>query len=341
MDAQKRLAIEQLERRCAAGLERFTRHGTLDPSYLSGLILPELAAVMEQVCEGIELQHSFPAVSEDVTRRVSHYTTLAATTSMLRGLANGEEPTLRLYDSAHCNDPGEGNFLLNEFISSGNYRWLERGSEAGHAYLTSFVESEEIVGSEDVTDMSDDLVFWRSYGANGNGCSLTVNVPQNLLRRVKYGRSETEETRKAVLPVLDAVGPLARANDDFAGAISRTIWRGLKSVRYLYKGEAYHHERECRVLEPGYPPGAEPDDVRFETTGQDDELLRVRHYREEHRLALRNLLTSRSKLVLGPSIKDRYSIRLYFEDLRRRARIGTPGLHKFEIALSTIRYRSA
>ena len=334
MNAHTTLAIEQLEILCAAGLDRIARHGSLDLRYLSELVLPKLNTVMEQVCQDIERHHSFDPSSEGVTLRVSHYTSLAAVTLMMRGLANGEETTLRLYDSAHCNDPGEGTFLVRELSSSGKYRWLDRGSEVGHAYITSFVEG------EDLTDVGDDLVFWRSYGDNGKGCSLTLNVPQILLRRVKYGQSGMEETRRGILPVLDAVAPLAQANDEFASAISETIWRGLERVRYLYKESAYRHERECRVLKPGNPSGAESDDVHFEAFGQDAPLPRVRHYREERALSLRNLLTSESKLVLGPSIKDRYSFRLYLEDLKRQARMKVPALYDFEVALSTIRYRS-
>ena len=241
---------------------------------------------------------------------------------------------LRLYDSAHCNDPGEGNFLVSELSSSGKYRWLERGSEAGHAYLTSFVRS------GGVTDISDDLVFWRSYGDNGRGCSLTLDVPEVLLRKVKYGQSGMEDARRLILPVLDAVTPLAQANENFGRAISETILRGLESVRYLYKEQAYHHEGECRVLKPGNPTGIEGDNVRFETFEQDGAPSRVRHYREDRGLALRRLIASGSMLVLGPSVADRYSIRLYFEHLKRRARKWDPGLLDFGIALSTIRYRS-
>ncbi len=334
MNTQRTLAIEQLERRCAGALERLTLHGSLDLSYLSELILPELNAVMQQICMDIEQLHSFQPVSKNVTQRVSHYTSLAAATSMMRGLANGEETTLRLYDSAHCNDPGEGNFLVSEFSSSGKYRWLEQGSEAGHAYITSFVEGEGL------TDVGDDLVFWRSYGDNGKGCSLTLDVPQILLRRVKYGQSGMAEARRRILPVLDAVAPLAQDNDDFSKAISGTIWGGLESVRYLYKEQAYHHEKECRVLKPGNPTAREPDNVRFEIFDQDGAPFRVRHYREYRELALKKLLGSGSKLVLGPSIRDRYSIRLYFEHLKRRARKWDLGLNNFEIAQSTIRYRS-
>ncbi len=333
MNTNRTLAIDLLGKWCESGGDYFARHGFLEPTFLSELVLPKLYELIEQICPEIEQLHSFQPVSENVTQRVSHYTSLAAATSMMRGLANGEETTLRLYDSAHCNDPGEGNFLVREFSSSGKYRWLEQGSEAGHAYITSFVEGEGL------TDVSDDLVFWRSYGDNGKGCSLTLDVPQILLRRVSYGQSGMAETWRRILPVLDAVAPLAQANDDFGKAISGTIWRGLESVRYLYKEQAYHHEKECRVLKPGNPTGREPDNVRFEIFDQDGAPFRVRHYREYRELALRKLFGSGSKLVLGPSIRDRYSIRLYFEHLKRRARKWDLGLNNFEITQSTIRYR--
>ena len=85
-----------------------------------------------------------------------------------------------MYDTSHCNDPDEGNHLVRELSSNDGYRWLARESSVGHAYITSFVSG------QDGIDMSDDLVFWRTYGKDGKGCSLTVAVRADLLRRVFY-----------------------------------------------------------------------------------------------------------------------------------------------------------
>ena len=67
--------------------------------------------------------------------------------------------------------------------------------------------------------------------------------------------------------------------------------------------------------------------------------MQVRHYYEISGLALGSLFTSGSKLVLGPSVKDRYSVRLYLEDLRRRIRLRDPMSGLFDIGVSQIHYR--
>ena len=119
-----------------------------------------------------------------------------------------------MYDTSHCNDPDEGNHLVRELSSNDGYRWLARESSVGHAYITSFVSG------QDGIDMSDNLVFWRTYGKDGKGCSLTVAVRADLLRRVFYSGSDIETTKQMILPVLDAVAPLARADASCAELIS-------------------------------------------------------------------------------------------------------------------------
>ena len=226
----------------------------------------------------------------------------------------------------------KGNYLVDALSSDVEHRWLAYGSTASHAYITSFVydESEE--------DRSDDLIFWRTYGKEGTGCSLTANVPEELLRRVLYGPDAVENTKTALLPILNAVTPLARARENFAKAIAETIWEG---VSYLYKDEAYHHEKEYRAVIPAESANGEKDRIRFEPYEASGLPMRVRHYRETGGLALRKILTSRSKLVLGPCVDDRYSVRLYLEDLRRQARRLGPDLLNFRIEESRISYRNS
>ena len=333
MTTRKAVAVEQLGNLCAAGQDRINRYGSLDPGYFNGLVLPELDMVMEQARVEIEERHLISPETEDATLRVTHYTSLAVATSMLRALAYGQGAALRLYDSSHCNDPDEGAHLVRELISNVEHRWLEQGSGVGHAYIMSFVSD------DNGRDMSDDLVLWRTYGRDGKGCSITVDVRRQLLRQVLYEPAEVQAAKMTLLPILDAVTPLAQANEDCAKTISGTIWKRLAGVRYLYKDMAYHHEQEYRVAMPGDSPNIRLGGVRFETYEEGGSIVEVRHYCEIADLGLRKLLASNSKLILGPSVNDRYSVRLYFEDLRRQARANDPGLYNFPIQESQIRYR--
>ena len=334
MASNEAAAVEQLGNLCTVGQELIDRRGSLDPRYLNGMVLPMLDIVMEHVSAEILERHLIPTEAEDATLRVTHYTSLAAVTSMLRGLANGQGATLRLYDSSHCNDPDEGDHLVRQLSSNGKHRWLEQGSGVGHAYIASFV----FVSDGGEPDMSDELVFWRTYGKDGKGCSLTVDVRCKLLRKVLYEPADVEAVRITLQPILDAVTPLAQADEHCAKAISGTIWKRLAGVRYLYKDEAYHHEQEYRVAIPCDSPDIRPSGVRFETYEEGGSIVEVRHYCEIADLGLRRLLASNSKLVLGPSVNDRYSVRLYFEDLRREARTNDRGVHNFPIQESEIHY---
>jgi hypothetical protein len=231
---------------------------------------------------------------------------------------------------------------MDALSSHFEHLWLRYGSTASHAYITSFVydESAENV-VESAGDMSDDLVFWRTYGKEGTGCSLTANVPEKLLRRVLYGPDAVGNTKTALLPILNAVTPLARARENFAKAIAETIWKGLEGVTYLYKDQAYHHEKEYRAVIPAESANGEKDRIRFEPYEANGLPMQVRHYREIGDFELRRILTSRSNLILGPCVNDRYSVRLYLEDLRRQAQRVGPDLLNFQIEESKIRYRNS
>ena len=333
MTGDKSAAIGELERLCSEGQRVFARDRVIPAAYVNQLVEPALNRAMALICSEIEEPHQMPSETEEATLRVTHYTSLTAVTSMLRTLAKGQEASLRLYDSVHCNDPDEGNYLVRGLSADSTYRWLARGSAAGHAYIASFVDG------QGKPDMSDDLVFWGPYGKDGSGCSITLNVSQNLLRKVLYGPANVGAVKKILMPVLDPVIPLARANEDFAEAFSTIIWRHLESVRYLYKDQAYHHEKEFRVAIPANSPDIEADLVRFEPYEQDGALVQVRHYYEISGLALKSLLTSGSAIILGPSVKDRYSVHLYLKDLRRRIQLLDPMRGSFDIGVSKIRYR--
>ena len=334
MTSDEASKIDYIKDLCTAGLDWLKRHGSANTEYVERMILPELGTAVQGICSRIEKRHRIPTEAENVTVWVAHYTSLSAVTSMLRELAHGRKAVLRLYDTSHCNDPDEGNHLVRELSSNDRYRWLAQESSVGHAYITSFVS-----GRDDI-DMSDDLVFWRTYGKDGKGCSLTVAVRANLLRQVFYNGSDVKTTQQMILPVLDAVAPLASADASCAELMSGAIWKQLEGVRYLYKTVAYRHEHEHRVTIPAASSDIEPGSIQFQPFEPDGPVVEVRHYCEIDGLSLEQILSSGSKLMLGPAAKDSYSVCLYLNDLKRRARIQNPDLNDFEIDVSQIRYIS-
>ena len=334
MTSDETSTIDYLKNLCTEALGWLKRHGSANTAYVERMILPELGTAVQGIRSRIEERHCIATAAENVTVWVTHYTSLSAVTSMLRELVDGQKAVLRLYDTLHCNDPDEGNHLVRELSSNDGYGWLARESSVGHAYITSFVSG------QDGIDMSDDLVFWRTYGKDGKGCSLTVAVRADLLRLVFYRRCDIETTKQMILPVLEVVAPLARADASCAELISAAIWKHLEGIRYLYKAEAYHHENEHRIAIPAASSDIDPNRIQFQPYEADGPVVEVRHYYEIDGLALGQILSSGSKLMLGPAVKDSYSVCLYLNDLKRRARIQNPDLKHFEINVSKIRYSS-
>ena len=271
-------------------------------------------------------------IGED--KLVVHYTSIAALVSMLQDASKGNNKSfLRLYDSVHLNDPDEGNFFDRYSNLPEKYDWLGN-KEVSHAYITSFLlpKSEE--------DMSNKLLFWRTYGEEGDGCSLSIPVPRCQLQKVLYGPESVELTVKELGSVLDLLDPLLEIDklsirESIQKKLAETVWESLERVRYLHKNEAYEYENECRsvVAESNI---LEKDKIRFEEQDRNNSPGRIRHYYEREALEIKNLLITGSSIMLGPCVArvaHPYNMEYYLKTLMRRANLYGP-----EIKTSKIPY---
>ena len=242
-------------------------------------------------------------------------------------LRNG---VLRLYDSVHLNDPDEGNYLIGSVLKK--FRWL-RNPEESHAYIASFVMPDA------KKDMSNKLTFWRNYGDEGEGCSLSLPVPRSRLEKVLYGIPEAQQTAKILSPVLvslnslvrTAKGPLRKA---VQGESARVVWSFLDRIRFLYKSSEYEYENECRFVVPESDI-QDKDKIRFQYQDQNNS-PRIRHYYEDDALQINKLLVSGSSITLGPCVRYRKNVCFCLDQLKRNA-----GLSGTEIKCSTIPYRKS
>ena len=324
---EKDQAIRELARR-AESLGEFYN---VEPVSVSRLVIPALDHAMKLLALEIEDRHIVDDGIERTTSRATHYTSLETVLRMVsQETSDAGSASLRLYDSLHCNDPDEGNFLVGYLSSAPGLQWLAEGSSEGHAYIASLNMDEE------ERDLSNELVFWRTYGNEGAGCSLTMVVETRLLRRVLYGEEQAAVARDILSPVLDVVQSLAERHEFLRKEISETIWRRLEAIRFLYKNSAYDFEKECRVVITTDSPGYDHNRVKFEPRENRGAFSRVRHFYEMDELALKITMTSGSKLVLGPCVADKYSAKLYLEHLQRQA-----GLMDFRIEASDIPYRAS
>lgn len=294
-------------------------------------LVPVLSAVLDDLCSAIEQFHilSDTGAPDSNPAYVIHYTSVAAVVSMLQaqaGLASGN--TLRLYDSAHFNDPDDGNRLVRHLIQSRRFDWLRPGTKTP-AYVASFM-----IPDYDPDLASDNLVFWRTYGREGEGCSLKLRTPSEHVRRVLYTREELERTSNLLCPVLDILDAFMNAAEtSITQMVREVIWGSLGRIWYLYKSPAYQYERECRFVIPRTEIA--DDRILFDYRHEGPSSGRLRHYCEDAALSLPAILGSGSSITIGPAVADRDDLKQSLELLKKRAGIGA------EVRCSEISYRRA
>lgn len=185
--------------------------------------------------------------------------------------------------------------------------------------------------------MSDNLVFWRTYGREGEGCSLKLQIPRDRLRKVLYGDCEVNSTWKDLGPVLDdlypALYPLVNINEQvLKETIQKTLaeatWKSLARLRYLYKSKAYEYEGECRFVIPELD--VDKDKICFEYQEQNNS-PRIRHYFEDDALKVENILTTGSLITLGPCVPHPYNMSYYIKSLLTKAELPGPAIKTSEI----------
>ena len=336
------------------------------------MILPEIQVMDDRVAqlttEGLHdsaarlvsdtVQHLLlnPFRIDHNTTLLVHYTTVDALFSMLscpvqagRPFAlSSSAPTeqldkqtnfLRMYDTYNCNDPLEGRF----FVESAPFRhrfppmhphvWellLDRSRLP--AYVTSFRAVSKI---EDV----DDLVFWRTYGKDGQGCAIVFPAsfigPPTPLLRVKYGKNKVRSTLDRLLQVFDSLAS-AKSNENVTSAepqIPRYVASSLSPVPYLHKANDYEFEEEVRIVVPfvDLPPRSLFCEQIYDPTFG----LTLRHFVNHPDLHIRNILRTNSFVMVGPAVRERENLSFVLK--RRLENVGLVGTIVCE---SKISYRS-
>lgn len=320
--------VARLEAFARAGWEHFERTGGLDPRYVDEIVVPQLTDVLGTLC--LDLEESRHLIAGE-TASVTHYTSISTLVSLLRGDGDDSPSSLRLYASSHFNDPDEGNYFIRYLNLPQEHDWVGEKT-ATHAYIASFI----IPDPDPRRDTSDNLAFWRTYGREGTGCALTLNVPSRHLRKVAYGSTAIPGIRERLIPILDALKPLVTIRRQSVRRNSRSVlaeafWKSLAKVRYLYKSEAYDYERECRFV---IPEVGDETEIFFEIQEQGEAVTRVRHYKKHPALSVENILSTCSSITLGPCVPDPYNLIFYLEDLKVKA-----GLREPEVRVSRIPYR--
>ena len=356
--------LEKLKTAVEGSPEYLEKSNNLALGYINWFVIPPLKEALKDCAERHELAEADGGKEEVFI----HYMSIATLVSMLQNASTSDEgsqnastsdegsqnastsdegSSLRLYDSVHLNDPDEGNYFGRNLNLPKEYDWLnekdpsqkrniQEQKDKPHAYIASFIIPDT------KKDMGDNLVFWRTYGKEGEGCSLSLKVPRGQLKKVLYGAEEVKETGKLLRSVLDSLKSLVEVSEQPIGEniqkkLAQAVWESLEGIRYLYKSEAYDYEKECRfVLLESDILGEDKDKICFEYQEQNNSPARIRHYYENKYLKTNRLLVTGSMIMLGPCVPYPHNIRYYLEALMRKAKLFGP-----KVNISTISYRKS
>ena len=321
--------LEQLRALVEAAVNRAVQDRDLNPRFVDGVLVTGVQRLLTEALGEVDQTHS---VDRGLSSLMIHYTGVDTIVAMLRGAAKQRDAFLRLNASSTFNDPDEGRFFTKNLAIPTRHRWVKE-RDTSHAYMVSFIIPDEKV------DLSDNLMFWRTYGREGEGCSLVLSVPQARLRKVKYGVRHIKDVRAILLPFLDILLPLVTIEVDplrtsIRTRLSEVVWGALAGIKYLYKSDAYGYERECRVVVPEFE--VPHDAISFVHDERDGVLRGVKHYIEDPDLTAKRILATDSRIVLGPCVDRPYDLGFYLETLKRLG--GWPGRDP-RITKSRIVYR--
>ena len=294
-------------------------------------IVPLLNDLLQAGLPGVHKNHELEASVKDIV----HYTSLDRLISMILDYEKSGTSFLRMYDSFHLNDPQEGQYLARFVEVPDN--WFQE-EKASHAYVASFVMPDQTKGQEELGD-HDNLKYWLAYGRQGKGCSIRFRVNHKPFQKVLYGGQKAARTIEelGLQCIVDSLHPLTGHPDPKWKSLSQkvvaeTVWANLASIRYLYKGEAYDYEQECRLVKAGRDvPGA---DAHFERIDSGDRLETVRHYYLDGDLKIDQILASGTTITLGPTVSRPHNMVYYLETLLDRVRFSGP-----RVEISKIPYR--
>ena len=338
--------LRDLRAVATVGREAYDSRDTFDAEgFVTYVVRPRLTRILRTVANKIERRHAI-----DPVEYIVHYTSIGTIISMLQAqidknnraelldnaqfadetfktLAIGKGGSLRLYDSAHSNDPAEGEYLTQQLVLTRGHNWLQPAKQ-NHAYLASF-----IIPERHADEAGDNLIFWRTYGDEGEGISLKIEPPIPYLRKVIYGGNELKRTIDDLDTVLQIIEPLGAIGDlSINLLLSDTIHEALGKVTHLYKSLAYQYERECRYVV--LPNKINESAIKFDHQHGRNGSNQLRHYYETESLDIEAIFTSGSSITVGPCVENREDVRNSIEKLTRRA-----GLLGPQVKLSEIVYR--
>ena len=230
----------------------------------------------------------------------------------------------------------KGRLLTRKINLADETGWL-REESVPHAYVASFVipkdKNDQELGDED------NLIYWLAYGQQGAGCSIRFPIKHNRVKRVLYGKQNAKDAiRKLDLKGLcNCLDPLTNNAVQSFSVIARrdlakTIWKNLARIAYLYKGDSYQYEQECRLVSSVIDvPGK---NVNFDPLRLPSSSHSFRHYYLHDDLKIDQVLVTGSVITLGPLVPRPDNMVYYIDRLLKNGNLSGP-----RIEISKIPYQ--
>ena len=286
------------------------------------------------------------SVEELKTINLAHYTSLDAIVSMLQTPEGG----LRLSDTSTMNDFDEGRAtldgrIINDYLENdfGKESWLWKRYSAAH--VACFVG----IPHTDERMAHDDLLFWRLYGNDCRGVSISIPphrsevlVKSSIVNRVIYTDADKQSVKidssfVSLLKDLDNLRQRART----AGLwhkINPTVLPscdGLLKQRFLRKGSHYDMEREYRAV--AFLSEDDTEDSHYPVRGRHVQYGLVRRYVQIPELSCESIFTTDSRINIGSNVSNRDDAKASVSALLCE-RGKAPGV--VSVGISKFRYRA-
>ena len=292
------------------------------------------------------------SISESEEERFSvhlaHYTALEAIVSMLQAHDGG----LRLSDTSTMTDPEEGcatsegsfiSHMLRTTLGEASWVWKRYGA----AHVCCFVGIERTDGR--TVNAGDDLLFWRLYGSDCRGVSITIppQISKDLIENSVVGKI-TYADESPIRLDLSAFSAFAKDLEELHGrALDAGVWSEigpevlvpcdpLFSHRFLRKRSHYEMEREYRAI--AFLSEDNEEDVRYSIRGKHVQYGRVRQYVQIPELHCVSILETGSQITIGSNVPEPDNAR---NSLRELVKASAEIPSAVSISVSKVLYRSS
>ena len=285
-----------------------------------------------------------------------HYTSWKRTLAILEAR---DEPSLRMYNYEHANDPQEGKLWrfvfhelkdkakwLDKYLPEHEIELLKSGRSTGSTFGLSFSSgTSEVEDSSDTSEVEDsgisgvedNLTFWRLYGNDGEGCSFKVTGrPSSRIYKVRYLNEDginvnaneknedgsTEGTDEKIdWRVASHLDELLANSQVLVERAGGDIAMNIATgIRRIFGG--YHHLAKSAYFEDEREWRMIEVAPKAEVQYDVDERGVVKRYIKGP--LLKDVLISNSSITIGPRVPNSGAARAYVEYLLRKRKILLP-----------------